>query len=161
MLERLHRFDTEEVCWRWNAVLHGSFSSDAKFFSAMDALNAHAAMHCGHCIVSDGLQLATVRIVHEQSLTVDLRINSLTGPGGFSSAPSRFTVAWDHNSEGCAVAHFGCGICGTNGNFWYPRSLKRAAQWVPEDYTDWAYHCDKHYNGSTISSWIAGPSKRG
>ena len=152
---RLRHYDSEVACGEWNGTLIEDFRSDFKFIRTADELFGEAVgQHKnGECIASDRLSLETVKIDFGATIDLYFRLHFLDAPNGYGISPGKFSVAVDTTRDDCSLATLSCGLCGPDGDFWYPSSKRMSNVVMPDNY-DWAYSHTRTYGPPTISSWI-------
>lgn len=154
LVKRLRRYTTQEACGCWNRDLLDDFRVDSRFITSAEQVNVAAPRRCDQNVVSDGLSIVNAEIEFAVPLSVDFRFQSLDGPRGYSSAPSRFSI---HviDSERSDVASFRCGLREPAGAFWYPHPSDQFPLVFAKNRTGWAFFNAKKYGGVSLAEWIA------
>ena len=155
VVDRLRHFDSLDECGQWNSTLVEDFRSDTEFIRAVDELFRDAVgKHTnGACITSDGISLESVLIDFGTSLDLYFRLHFLDTPNGYGIAPARCSVEYDTTREDWMLAEICCGLCESEGQFWYPTTKRMPSVVMPGDY-NWACRKSRVYGPTRIASWV-------
>ena len=155
MNDRLRRYDSVGACGQGNATLIDDFRSDSEFVRTVDELFRRVVAQHTHSefITSDGLSLEAVSIDLGLSLDLYFRLHFLDAPNGYGIAPAKYSVASDTTGDDSMLAELCCGLCESEGQFWYPTTKRMPNVVMPADY-DWSYRTTRVYGPPKIASWI-------